>query len=148
LRIDCARTPRLDIHCDDRLGSRLGLASLLLCVLGQTLLPDLGGLGVLLLVIRTEEVDLVIVVLSSLLLLLGSLGRVEGQLAGLWAVGGVLLAWVTRELRELGLKRGDVLVPAVGVRVLLNGRRALESLEGLDIGLRRGVAEAGVSDCC
>lgn len=131
------RTPWLDIESDDRLGSRLSLAGLLLGVLSEALLSDPHGLLILLLVVRAEKVDFVIVLLGGLL---RSMGGVDGELRGLGAVGGVLLGWVTGEGRELGLESGDVLVPAVGVRELLSGGLRLQGLEGLDIGLGRGVA--------
>lgn len=41
-----------------------------------------------------------------------------------------------------------MLVPAVCVRVLLDGGLRLEGLEGLDIGLGRSVALRAVSLCC
>lgn len=74
-----AHTPWLDIHCDDRLGSRLGLALLLLLVLSQPLISYACGLCILLLVITAEEIDLIIIVL--LLGLLWCLGRVDSELA-------------------------------------------------------------------
>lgn len=139
-------TPWLDVHGDDRLGSGLGLSGLLASVLGKTLLSYPDGLGILLLVVGTEKVNLVIVLLLGGLL--RGLGGVQGELAGVGAVGGVLLGWVTRERRELGLERGNVLVPAVGVGELLDGGLALEGLEGLDVGLRRSVAALTLSVAC
>jgi hypothetical protein len=70
-------TPWLDIECDDRLGSRLNLAGLLLVVLSQALRLELLGLLINLVVVAAEQVDLVIVLLLGLL---GGLGRVEGEL--------------------------------------------------------------------
>jgi hypothetical protein len=70
-------TPWLDVECDNGLGSRLDLSGLLLVVLGQTLLLELLGLLVDLLVVTAEQVDLIIVLLLSLL---RCLGGVEGEL--------------------------------------------------------------------
>ena len=136
-------TPRLNVKGDNRLSGRLGLAGLLLGVLSETLFADTSSLSVLLLVVRAEKVDIVIILLS----LLGGLGGVDGELRGLGAVSGELLGWVARERGELGLERGDVLVPAVGVGVLGRLRLGLQGLEGLDIGLGRTVA-LGLSVCC
>jgi hypothetical protein len=58
-------TPWLDIQRDNGLGSGLGLALLLLLVFSQSLVSDSGGLGVILLVIRCEEIDFIIILLSS-----------------------------------------------------------------------------------
>lgn len=49
-----ARTPWLDIHCDNGLGRRLGLALLLFLVLRQTLVTHTRSLGILLLVVAAE----------------------------------------------------------------------------------------------
>jgi hypothetical protein len=136
-------TPGLDVKGDNGLGSRLGLAGLLLLVLLNTGSLELLVLLVLLLVVGAEEVNLVILLLS----LLGSLGGVEGKLLRARAVGSGLLGGVARELGELRLVGGDVLVPAVGVRVLLDGGGLLQLLEGLDIGLGRTIAGVAVS-CC
>lgn len=128
--------PGLDVHGDNRLGGGLRLASLLCGVLLEALLTDTGVLSILLLVVRAEEVDIVIILLG----VLGGLGGVDGKLSGLGAVGSELLGWVTGQRRELGLERGDVLVPAVGVGVLGDLRLSLQGLESLDIGLGRTVA--------
>lgn len=143
LQVDIAAlTPGLDVQGDDRLGSGLDLAGLLCGVLLEALLTDTGVLSILLLVVRAEEVNVVIVLLLSV----GSgLGGVDGELSGLRAVGSELLGWVTGERRELGLERGDVLVPAVGVGVLGDVRGSLQGLEGLDIGLGRTVSTDAVS---
>jgi len=143
LQVDfVALTPGLDVQGDDRLGSGLRLASLLCGVLLEALLTNTGVLSILLLVVRAEEVNVVIVLLLSV----GSgLGRVDGELRGLGAVSSELLGRVTGERRELGLERGDVLVPAVGVGVLGDIRGSLQGLEGLDIGLGRTVATEVVS---
>lgn len=79
-------TPWFHVECDHRLGRWLGLASLLGSVLSQTLFSDLGCLCILFLVIRAEQVDILIIIL----LLLWGLGG-NWQLRDLWAVGGVLL---------------------------------------------------------
>ena len=50
------------------------------------------------------------------------------------------LAWVSGQLRELWLEGGDVLVPSVGVRVLLDLWCLLELLEALDVGLGWAIA--------
>ena len=92
----CVLTPWLNVQSDNRLGSWLGLAGLLLCVFLQSLLADLGGLCVLLLIVRAEEIDIVVI-----LLLFWCLGWVEGELRGLWAVCGGSLAWVTWQRGEL-----------------------------------------------
>lgn len=136
------RTPWLHVQSDNRLSGRLGLAGLLGGVLGKALLSDLGSLCVLLLVGRTEKVDLIIILLSSLL---RGLGGVDGELRRLGSVCSVLLRWVTGEGGEFRLERGDVLVPAVCVGVLLGGRLRLDGLEGLDVGLGRSVALRQVS---
>jgi hypothetical protein len=120
------------------LGSRLDLAGLLLVVLGQTLLLDPGSLRVLLLVVAAEQVNLVVVL--GLGLLLRCLSGVEGQVAGLWAVGGEVLGWVAGKGVELALEGEQVVVPAPRVRVLFWGGDLLDLLVDLDIGLRWGVA--------
>ena len=130
-------TPGLDVHGDDRLGSRLYLAGLLLVVLGKTLSLDLLGLGILLLVAAAEKVDLVVV----LSLLLGSLGGVDSEVAGLRAVGGEVLGGVTRQGLELTLEGEEVVVPAPCVGELLGGGDLLDLLEDLDIGLGGRVAD-------
>jgi hypothetical protein len=86
-------TPWLDIHSDNGLGGWLGLALLLLSVLLQTLLTDSGSLGILLLVIRAEQVNLIILLLSGS----WGLGWVQGNLRNLWAVDGVWLGGITWE---------------------------------------------------
>lgn len=84
------RTPGLDIHGDHRLGSGFGpLGLLLLAVLGQALLADADSLRVLLLVVTTEEVDVLVLLLSG-----GGLGWVQGDLGDVGAVDGVGLGGV------------------------------------------------------
>jgi|TARA_R110002003_G_scaffold28_29_gene1761 hypothetical protein len=70
-------TPWLDVECDNRLGSRLDLAGLLLVVFGQTLGLQLLSLCVVLLLIAAEQVDLIVVLLSGLL---GRLRGVDSEL--------------------------------------------------------------------
>jgi hypothetical protein len=61
-------------------------------------LSQLGGLcGFLLIVVTAEKIDLIIIILLGLLL--WCLG-VDWELADLWAVGGVILGWVTWERGE------------------------------------------------
>lgn len=129
---DWRRTPRLDVHGDDGLGGRLDDALLLLAVLSQALLSDPDGLRVLLLVVTTEEIDIVVILVRG--------SGVYGNLAGLGAVCGVVLGRIAGETGELGLVRGDVLVPARGMGVLRSVRRSLESLEDGYIGLRGRIA--------
>lgn len=131
-------TPRLHIKRDHGLGSWLrALGGLLLRVLLHTLLLDL--LALLVLVVGAEEVDLIVIGGSVRGL------RVGGELVRLRAVGGVLLGGVAWQGGEFGLEGLDVLVPAVGVGVVLRLRGSLDGLEGLDVGLRGGVAgEAGL----
>ena len=90
---------------------------------------ELLRLRVLLLVFRPEEIYIIVILFG-----VGSL-RVDGKLRDLGAVGGVGFAWVTRERGELGLEGGNVLVPTVGVRVVLDLGCGLDGLEAFDIGL-------------
>lgn len=130
------RTPGLDVEGDDRLGGDLGLVLLLLAVLGQALLADADGLGVLLLVVAAEEVDVLILLLLSG----GGLGGVDGDLGDLGAVDGVGLAGIAGQGGELVLVRGDVLVPAGRVGVLGGVGGGVQGLEGDGISLRGRVA--------
>ena len=134
-----ARTPGLDVQRDDRLGGDLGLEVLLGAVGGQALLADADGLGVLLLVVAAEEVD----VLVLLLLRRGSLGGVQGNLGDLGAVDGVGLAGIAGQGREVVLVRGDVLVPAGRVGVLGGVGGGAQGLEDDGISLRGRVAVVG-----
>lgn len=133
-------TPRLDIHSDNGLGSELGLVVLLLLVLSKALLTDASSLGVLLLVVRAEQVDIILVLLGG-----GGLGGVHGELSGLRSVDGVGLGRITGEGGEVALVGGDVLVPSGGVGVLLGIRSGLKSLEGGNVGLGRSGAVPIVS---
>lgn len=130
-------TPGLDVHGDDRLGSNLGLGLLLLAVLGQALLTDAGGLGVLLLVVAAEEVDVVVLLRGR------GLGGVQGDLGNIRAVDGVGLAGIAGEGRELLFVRGDVLVPAGRVGVLGGVGGGVQGLEGNGISLRGRVTVGG-----
>lgn len=125
-------TPRLDVHGNDGLGGGLGLALLLLAVLGEALLTDAGSLGVLLLVVGTEEVDILILLLGGGG---GGLGGVEGHLGDVGAVDGVGLAGITGEGGELLLVGGDVLVPTGSVGVLGGIGSGAQGLEDDNIGL-------------
>lgn len=134
-----ARTPGLDVEGDNRLGGDLGLGILLGAVGGQALLADADGLGVLLLVVAAEEVD----VLVLLLLRGGGLGGVQGDLGDLGAVDGVGLAGIAGQGREVVLVRGDVLVPAGRVGVLGGVGGGVQGLEDDGISLRGRVAVEG-----
>lgn len=124
------RTPGLDVHGDNRLGNGLRLGLLLLLVGLQTLLTDSGSLGVILLV-ATEQVDIIIII--GLLL---SLGWVDGQLRGLRAIRAVGLGGIAGESGEFALVASNVLVPASSVRVLLRVGGRAKSLESGNISLR------------
>ena len=125
-------TPGLDLHGDDRLRRDLGLGLLLLLVLSQALLADPGRLLVLLLVVAAKEVDV--------LLRLGVFGGVHSHLAGLRAVAAVRLRGIAGKVGEISLMRGDVLVPARGMGVLLGVRAGLDGLVDGNISLRGRVA--------
>lgn len=135
-------TPGLHVHGDDRLGNGLGLGSLLLLVGSKTLLTDAGSLGILLLVVGAEQVDIV-VVLSGI----STLSGVDGEVARLGTVGRVGLGGVTGEGGELALVGGDVLVPSGGVGVLVGSRGGAEGLEDGNISLRGAVAIYSMSAC-
>lgn len=130
------RTPRLDIQGDNRLGGGLRLVLLLLAVLGQALLADPGGLGIFLLVVTAEKVDILVLLLSGV----GGLGRVQGDLGDVGTVDGVGLAGIAGEGGEVVLVRGDVLVPAGRVGVLGGVGGGAQGLEDDDISLRGRVA--------
>jgi len=116
------------VHGDDGLGSRLDLASLLLVVLGQALSLELLGLGVLLLIVATEQIDVIILLLGS-----RALGGVDGEVPRLGTVCGVLLGRVSGQGGELRLEGKDVVVPSPGIWVLLRGGDGLDLLEDLDV---------------
>ena len=79
--------PRLDVHGDDRFGSRLNLALLLLPVLCQSLLTLGDNLWVFLLIlVGAEQVNLVLIFWSIL--------GVDGKLVDIWTVCGEGLGWV------------------------------------------------------
>jgi hypothetical protein len=100
-------------------------------------LADADSLGVLLLVVAAEQVDVLVVLLLSGG---GGLGGVEGDLGDLGAVDGVGLAGVAGQGRELVLVRGDVLVPAGRVGVLGGVGGGAQGLEDDGISLRGRVA--------
>ena len=126
--------PWLDIHGDNGLGSWLDLTLLLLSVLLQALLADTGSLGILLLVVRSEKINILILLLSG-----WGLGWVQGNLSGLWAVSGVWLSGIALEGSELLRVRGDVLVPSGSVWVLGSIWGTGEGLVGGNISLGRSV---------
>ena len=128
-------TPRLHIKRNNTLSRRLSLALLLLPVLLQSLLLQLLGLLVHFLVLRAEEIDVVV----SVLLLIRCLG-VDGELRDLGSVRGELLAGIAGERGKVGLEGGDVLVPAVGVGVLLDWWLLFGGLEAFDVRLGGAVA--------
>lgn len=132
---DVPLTPGLYVHGDNRFGNSLGLGSLLLSVSSKALLTDANSLSILLLVVGAEQVDIIVVLLSS-----STLGGVDGEVARLGAVGGVGLGGITRESGKLALIRGDVLVPSGGVGVLVGDRRGADGLVDGDISLRGAVA--------
>jgi hypothetical protein len=104
--------PRLDLEGDNRLGdgSRLvgGLLSLLLLVLGNSLSLDSLSLGILLLIIGTEKVDIIVILLGSGGSSLGSRGgrrrSTTEQVGGLGSISG--------QGRVLSLVRLDVSEPS------------------------------------
>ena len=135
--------PRLNIHRNNRLGSRLNLAGLLLVVLLQSLLLQLLR-GLIYLGVRTEQIDIIVVVFS------GSAdgGTLAGfHLGGGRAILGEDLGGITLEGTPLLLVGGDVLVPAGGVRVLGDIGSAAQGLVASNIGLRWGIAlSKGIAD--
>ena len=104
----------------------LGLRRLLRVVGSDTLSLDALGLGVLL-VIGSEEVDLIVILLSL------------GGSSGSTAEEGLASRAGAREGAKLSLVGLDVIVPAgnVGVCGRVGGRR--DGLEDSDVRLRRGV---------
>jgi hypothetical protein len=127
-------TPGLDLEGHQGLGGGLGaLSGLLGLVLLETLVALSNNGGILLLRVGAEEVLL-------LLVLLGLVLGVDGELGGLGAVGSEGLGGVTGEGGELALVRGDVLVPAGNVGELGSVGTGAEGLEGHNIGLAGGVA--------
>lgn len=123
----------LDVEGNDRLADNDGLGGLLGGVVGETLLLEGLGLGINLLVVGSEEINVIIILLSS-----GG-GRGGGRSRG--AVGGGVLGGISGEGLVLGVVGLDVRVPAGGVGVggSVGGRR--EGLEDGDIGLGGGVSE-------
>jgi hypothetical protein len=132
-------TPGLDLKGDNGLGSGLGaLGGLLGLVILETAVALLNNGSILLLRVGTEEV--------LLLILLGLVLGVGGEVSTLGAVGSESLGGVTGESGELALVRGDVLVPAGDVGVLLSVGGSAEGLEGHDISLagRRAIEKQSV----
>jgi hypothetical protein len=122
-------TPRLDVHSNNTLCSGLDLSSLLLVVLGESLLANTNSLGIFLLVVTAEQINLIVVFL----------GRLLGRLAsGLRAICGVGLG-LARELRVFLLKGLDMSSPPSGIGVLGSVGGGLESLEDGYICLGRGM---------
>lgn len=111
----------------------LGLVSLLCGVLGETLLLELLSFLIDFLIGGTEEIDIIVVLLSG-----GSLGSFSAGRGGR-TVSGVFLGGVSGKSLVFGRVGLDVLVPASGVRVLRSGRSGRESLEDSDVGLRGSV---------
>ena len=121
--------PRLDVKGNERLGSGAGaLGSLLLVVLGNTL--SLDALSLLVdLVVRAEEVNVVVIVVTA------SSGTGEEGAKELGSLG-----LVASERLVLSLVGGDVLEPAGNVSVLVSvGGRADGLVDG-NVSLRGGVA--------
>ena len=136
---DCSRravSARLRPARGTHLGDRLGLLRLLGVVRGDALGLDALGLGVVLVVVP-EEVDLL------LLLLGGRRGRGRGGVAR--ADEGLARGARARERAVLRGVRGDVLVPARGVRGRGRVGCGAERLEDVHVRLRGGVAEARIS---
>lgn len=126
-------TPGLDLQGHKRLSSGLGaLGGLLGLVLLEALVALSDSGSILLLRVGTKEV--------LLLVLLGLVLGVDGELGGLRAVGSEGLGGVTGEGGELALVRGDVLVPAGNVGVLGSVGGGAEGLESHNIGLAGGIA--------
>lgn len=127
--VSVTRTPRLHIQRDDRFRSRLDLALLLLPILLQPLRLQLLRLGIFLVIVRAEEIDIVVIFLCIYR------SGVDGQCGSLRAVRCSCFAWVAGEGGEVGFEGGGVLVPAVGVRVFLDCWGFLGGLEDFYIGL-------------
>jgi hypothetical protein len=77
----CLVIPRLDVQCDHRFGSGLGLAFLLLLVLCQSLLAFSDDFRIFLFVIGAKEINLIVIIGGRVL---GVLGCSDC----LWTVGG------------------------------------------------------------
>lgn len=110
----------------------LGLVRLLRGVRGDTLRLDARGLGILLVVVGTEEIDIIVVFISSLAGRRGGSGCISTEESVSRGAGA-------RERGELRGVRLDVVVPADDVGV---GRRGSlrDGLEDDNIRLGRDVA--------
>lgn len=137
IRKKCRRRTRLDVEGDDRLGDDLGLGRLLRRVLCQTLLLERLGLGIDLLVVGAEQVNLILVVLSSRL---DGSDVLDGGGGGGGSVGGCGGRRVSGEGGVLGLVGLDVRVPAGRVGVGSGGGGRGEGLEDGDVRLGRSVS--------
>lgn len=117
--------PGLDVKGDHGLGNDSGLLGLLGGVLSKTLLTDAGSLGILLLVGGTEEVHVILILISGL----DNKGKLrEGLLVtGEGGAGSLVVS-------------GDLTVPPAKVGVLLGGRGG-DGLE--DDGVSLGGGGAG-----
>lgn len=135
--------PWLDVEGDDGLGGgSWTLGCLLLLVLCDSLSLNSGGLGVLLLVVRAEEVD-VVVVSSSVVVDGDGLGggRLDASVgSGREESGGACR--VTVEVRVLLLEGCNVGEPSGNVGVLV-GVRCRASLEDGNVGTGDSVATRG-----
>jgi hypothetical protein len=139
MHVEPQRTPGLDVQYDYRLRGDLGLALFLLAVLSQTLLADAGGLSILLLV-AAEQVDIVVVLLSS-----RGLGRVRSGSDDVRTVDGVRLTASPGSVAKFVIVASDVLVPTRSVRVLGSLRGSAQGLEDGHIGLGRREAIGAMS---
>jgi hypothetical protein len=128
-------TPRLDIHGNDRLSSRLGFALLLLLVFSQALVSNSLGLRIFFLVIATEKVDFIIFFLCR-----WCLSWVQRKGRCLWTIGCVCLGSITRESGKFISVRSNMLVPSRSVGVFCSIWGGGKGLEGDYIGLGRGVS--------
>lgn len=126
----CLVIPRLHVERDERLRGRLDLALFLLLVLGQSLLALGDNFWVFFLLVGTEEVDFVIVVGG------GGVLRVHRYRNSLGAIGSEGFGWVAGEGGEVGIVGLDMVVPAVGVGIELDGRGFFKGLEADNVGLR------------
>ena len=111
--------PRLDVNGDNRLGSGLrALGSLLSGVLSKSLLLELLSLLIDLIVVRAEEINIIVILLSS--------GGTEVRSLGVLVTGESLK--LSRESINLG-------VPLSGLGVLLGIGLGANSLEDNNISL-------------
>jgi hypothetical protein len=107
----CLIIPWLDVQCYDRLSSWLwSLSGLLGIVLLESLSRELSLLSILFLVIRSEEID-VLIVLSGW----GSSRGLGGDIRAVGSEWKRSISWERRELLNIG---GDVRVPTGSVWVL------------------------------